>query len=185
MTKKDYSNSKIYKIEPIVEHSEEEIYIGSTTKQYLSQRITAHRYEFNKWENGDRHYYTCFQLFSKYGINNCEIILLENVNATSKDELHAREAFYIKSVKCVNKSIPLRTDKEYQNDNREKILQKHRDYYEKNKERIAEKDMVKITCKCGSIYRRSDKSRHEKSKKHLKYLDSINGRSTITTEIIL
>jgi hypothetical protein len=120
-------------------------------------------------------------LFSKYGINNCEIILLENVNATSKDELHAREAFYIKSMKCVNKSIPLRTDKEYQNDNREIILQKHRDYYDKHKERIAEKDKVKITCECGSIYRRCDKSRHEKSKKHIKYLDSINGRSTITT----
>ena len=181
MTKKDYSNSKIYKIEPIDEHNEDEIYIGSTTKQYLSQRLTAHRYEFSKWQNGDKHYYTCFQLFSKYGINNCKIILLENVNAICKDELYAREAFYIRSMKCVNKSIPLRTDKEYQKDNRETILQKHRDYYDKHKESIAERYKVKITCICSSIYRLSDKSRHEKTKKHLKYLDSINGRSTITT----
>ncbi len=31
----DYSQGKIYKIEPIVEHDEHEIYIGSTTQKYL------------------------------------------------------------------------------------------------------------------------------------------------------
>ena len=34
----DYSKGKIYCIEPISEHDEGEIYIGSTTKHYLSDR---------------------------------------------------------------------------------------------------------------------------------------------------
>ena len=32
----DYSRGKIYKIEPIIEHEEHEIYIGSTSLKYLS-----------------------------------------------------------------------------------------------------------------------------------------------------
>ena len=31
----NYSNGKIYKIEPIIDHDEGDIYIGSTTKKYL------------------------------------------------------------------------------------------------------------------------------------------------------
>ena len=170
----NYNYSKIYKLEPIQEHNDDEIYIGSTTKKYLSQRIAAHRYEYNKWVAGDRHYYTCFQLFSKYGVENCKIILLESVNANNKDELEAREAFYINTLKCVNKFIPLRTDKEYHIDNRETILKKHKDYYEKNKEKISKKDKVKILCTCGSCIRKSDKTRHEKTKKHLNFLSNSN-----------
>ena len=30
----NYNNGKIYKIEPIVDHDEGDIYFGSTTKQY-------------------------------------------------------------------------------------------------------------------------------------------------------
>ena len=40
---RDYSKGKIYKIEPIVEHEPTEIYIGSTTKEYLSQRMVTHK----------------------------------------------------------------------------------------------------------------------------------------------
>ena len=50
MTKnnKDYSKGKIYKIEPICDHDEGDIYIGSTTKEYLSQRMTLHRNDYKK-----------------------------------------------------------------------------------------------------------------------------------------
>ena len=48
----NYKNGKIYKIEPICEHDEGEIYIGSTTKQYLSQRMTAHRNGYKRFKEG-------------------------------------------------------------------------------------------------------------------------------------
>ena len=38
-----YNNSKIYKIEPICDYGEGEIYIGSTCEKYLSNRMCGHR----------------------------------------------------------------------------------------------------------------------------------------------
>jgi predicted GIY-YIG superfamily endonuclease len=39
----NYSNGKIYKIEPTVEHEDGDIYIGSTTNKLLCQRMGKHR----------------------------------------------------------------------------------------------------------------------------------------------
>ena len=80
---------------------------------------------------------TCsFDLFEKYGIENCRILLLELVNARTKDELHTREAHYIKTLKCVNKVIPNRTRKDYYEDKKTFIIEKHKIYRETNKEAI-------------------------------------------------
>jgi hypothetical protein len=129
---RDYSKGKIYKIEPICEHEEEDIYIGSTTKQYLSQRICKHKVDYRRWKDGKSNKISSFNLFEKYGLDHCKIHLLEAFEAKSKDELESREAHYIKSMKCVNKHIPCRTPKQYKIDNKEKIKQ----YQEINKEKI-------------------------------------------------
>ena len=99
MTKnnKDYSKGKIYKIEPICDHDEGDIYIGSTTKEYLSQRMTTHKADYNRWKLGLRNNVSSFALFKKYGIENCRIILIESVNASSFDELNKVEAMHIKN----------------------------------------------------------------------------------------
>ena len=47
----NYSNGKIYKIEPL-EGEEGDVYIGSTTKQYLSQRMVEHRDSYKRWKSG-------------------------------------------------------------------------------------------------------------------------------------
>ena len=119
---RDYSKGKIYKIEPIIDHEEQEIYIGSTTKQYLSQRMVEHRRSFKFCQNNENgNKVSSFQLFEKFGIDNCQIVLLQEIQAKSKDELLAREAYYIKTLDCVNKYIPGRTrdeyNKEYRQDN--------------------------------------------------------------------
>ncbi len=43
----NYNNSKKYKIEPIIEHEPNEIYVGNTTKERLCQRMTYHRSAYN------------------------------------------------------------------------------------------------------------------------------------------
>ena len=139
--KKDYSQGKIYKIEPTIEHDEGDIYIGSTTKKYLSQRMAGHKQSYNLWvRNNSYTSTTSFKLFEKYGFENCTIILLENVNASNYDELASREAYHIKNIKCVNISIPLRTDAEYYQDNKEILKEKKTEYMkqyaEKRKEEI-------------------------------------------------
>jgi hypothetical protein len=128
----NYNNGKIYKIEPICDHEENEIYIGSTTKKYLSQRMTSHRNSYNQWKNGKYHKFTVFDLFDKYGIENCQIYLLESVNANTKDELLAREGYFIKTLNCVNKIINGRTKKEYYRDNENKIKEYAKQYQKEN-----------------------------------------------------
>ena len=87
----NYQNGKIYFIEPMCDHEENEIYVGSTTKQYLSQRTDTHRSDFKRWKNEKARFVSSFSLFDKYGIENCEIVLLENCPVDTKDELFLRE----------------------------------------------------------------------------------------------
>ena len=44
----------------------------------------------------------------------------------------------------------------------------------KEKQKQYEKNRPKIKCVCGSEHRKSDTQRHERSKKHIKYLESLN-----------
>jgi hypothetical protein len=163
----NYSNGKIYKIEPIVEHLEGDIYIGSTTKKYLSQRMDNHRNDYKRWKDGKTNKITVFDLFDKYGIDNCKIYLLESVNANSKDEILAREGHYIRTLKCVNKCIVGRTEKEYYNDNKTNILKQRKDYYNNNRQQKLEKAKEICICNiCNCNYTRHNKLRHERSQKH-------------------
>ena len=98
-------------------------------------------------------------MFEKHGIENCKIVLLENVNANSKDEMLAREAYYIRNFKCINKNIPLRKVNEFMNE-----------YYKKNKDKLSEK----VTCECGSICRKDGFSDHKKTKKHIDFINNQN-----------
>ena len=163
----DYSKGKIYKIQS---HVGDKIYIGSTTKQYLSQRLVQHRTRYKIWKNGKTDKTRSFELFEEYGIDNCEIILIENFPCESKDQLNAREAHYIKSLSCVNKIIPLRTTKEYLEDNKLTIAEKKKEYYEKHKEYFINHANEKIDCECGGRYSRCHKSHHFKTTKHQDYI---------------
>jgi hypothetical protein len=61
-------------------------------------------------------------------------------------------------------------NQKYRKENIEQLTIKGKQYYDENKAKIIEKKKIKIECCCGSIYRRSEKARHEKSKKHLEYI---------------
>jgi len=175
----NYKNGKIYKIEPIVEFDEGDVYIGSTTKQYLSERMAKHRYNYNRYKNGkNENKIMSFDLFEKYGIENCDIVLIESVDANSKDELHMIEARYIKMMKCINRNIPMRTNKQYREDNKEKIQQyqhdnkeKKKQYRQDNKEKIKEKMEVyreinkDILIKKMALYRETNRDKLNEKKK--------------------
>ena len=75
----DYTKGKFYKIVPYEIENESDIYIGSTTKEYLSQRMATHKVGCLHWKRSSESYLSIFYLFEKYGIDNCKIILLENV----------------------------------------------------------------------------------------------------------
>ena len=99
---KNFKQSKIYKIESIYSNDDEPIYIGSTTKAYLSQRMTAHRSGYKRYNKTGLGFMSSYLMFDKYGIDKCKISLLENVDANNSDELKTYEAKYIKLLNCVN-----------------------------------------------------------------------------------
>jgi hypothetical protein len=139
----NYSDGKIYKIEPIQDHDEGDVYFGSTTKPLLCQRFATHKTEYKRFKENKTQFVTSFDLFDKYGFENCQIILLELVNATSKDELIAREAYFIRNFKCINKIIPDRTRSEYLKTDTiiESMKEKRTEYYNSNKAEICEQKM--------------------------------------------
>ncbi len=156
----NYNNGKIYKIEA-VNGEEHEIYIGSTTKKLLCSRMVAHRHDYNSSKlNPTRAKLTSFTMFDKYGIDNCNIVLLEDFPCSSRDALTSRESHYIRTLKCINKYVPHQTVAEY---------------YEKNKDIMSAKRKAKrYTCECGSEIRVCCKIGHCKSKKHMDFIANIS-----------
>ena len=84
-----------------------------------------------------------------------------------------RERFHIENSNCVNKIVPGRTTKEYHQANKEKILEYNKEYNKANKERISEQAKQKINCSCGSVVRKDNIKNHQRTKKHIKYLESL------------
>ena len=125
--KGDYANGRIYKIEPICEHDENEVYYGSTC-QILCKRMDGHRNNYRSWKNGKTDKINSFDLYEKYGVENCKIYLVELYPCETKEELFAREGYYIKNNKCVNKNVAGRTRKEHQEDNKEILLEQRKPY---------------------------------------------------------
>ena len=166
----NYQFGKIYKI---WSPSQDLQYIGSTTQE-LSQRLGGHKRNFKSFNNPDSKFNN---YCASYEVLKCEdyrIDLLENYSCINKLELNKKEGEYIKNNVCVNKVIPGRTMKEHYHDNKGELLEKQKQYRKNNKEKISEKRKVKISCNCGSVFRKSDKARHCQSLKHQNYINSIN-----------
>jgi hypothetical protein len=138
----NYGNTKIYKIWST---QGDKVYIGSTTKEYLSQRMDTHRKEYKRWKNGNRDKITSYVLFEEYGVENCFIELIEAKACNNSDEKNKLEGGYIRSMECVNKVMLGRTQQEYEIENKEKRKQyklEHKEqskqYYIDNKVKISE-----------------------------------------------
>ena len=119
--------------------------------------------------------------------------MIESCPCNSKDEAHAREGHYIRTMNCVNKYIPNRTRKEYKEDNKEKLHEYNSNYHkqyqqdnkehikeykhnwnEENKEEISLRRNAPIVCHCGITTSLRNKARHEKSKHHLNFIAQQN-----------
>ena len=141
----DYSKGKIYKI---VSDSTNDIYIGSTSKRYLSERFSKHKYDFKtgKMPCSSRE-------ILKHG--DARIVLIENFPCTTRNELEARELFQIRKLRdegtvVVNlqengkteeqkKAHKAEVGKAYREKLGEELLGKKRDYHHAHKEEISAK----------------------------------------------
>jgi hypothetical protein len=180
----NYNLGKIYKIECSITG---EIYIGSTCEPTLARRLAKHMDSYKSWKGGKGGKVTCYDMIER---GNYKIMLVENVICNSKDELRAREGYYIKEYKlvdkCVNRKIEGRTHKEYKQDNKDKIDIQNKLYAINHREEISikqvkyrkdnagalkEQSSAPFVCECGGKCRHGDKARHFRTLKHLKFLD--------------
>jgi len=83
----------------------------------------------------------------------------------NKDKIKDYDKEYYK----VNKEEIKEYKKEYYKANKEKIRKKNKEYQKVNKEKLREK----FICECGSILTHQSKSKHLKTKKHLKYIENL------------
>lgn len=182
--------AKIYKLCSL---QTDRIYIGSTTQRYLSYRFSSHRGDYKKFLDGKRTNITSCELL-KY--DDCWIELITSVdNCKSLDELHKIEGEYIRQYRdiCVNKCIAGRSIEQYKKDNNDRIKEQQSQYYKKNSESIKERSAKyyrcnnesiknrvakyyrcnneKHSCECGVSYVTKNKIRHERSNKHIKWVD--------------
>jgi len=133
----NYSNGKIYKI---ISDQTDLIYIGSTTQQ-LSKRKQRHK------SNKDCSSKEILQY------EDARIILIEMFSCNCKEELSAREQYFMDKFKAdgfnlVNKNRVIgrdfnsksNYDKQYYHNNKETLnnnrIEYHREYRNKNKERV-------------------------------------------------
>lgn len=217
----NYQEGKIYKIYSTIDDSI--CYVGSTTKTLLCQRMIQHRKDYKTWKEGKKDKVTSYDLFDRFGLENCIIELLLLYPCNSKDELNKKEGEFIRNLNCVNKIIAGRTPKQYREDNAEKLKEKDKIYRDNNKEKIKEKDKIyrennkdkikekdkvyrennidkirekdkirkkiyrddnkeiisekkkeKMTCECGSCFRKNEKAKHYRTLKHINYIQNLN-----------
>jgi len=132
----NYGNGKIYKIS---DNTNGNVYYGSTTLS-LSQRLADHNRDYN-YSQISKKYVTSFEILKN---GNYTITLVEDVPCERKEQLLIiRERFYIENNPCVNKIIPLRTHKEYNDDHKTLRIEYQQQHRIKHGQ---------INCACGGTY---------------------------------
>lgn len=138
----DYSKGKIYKI-VVKNDPDAPCYVGSTISA-LYDRFSHHKaIAINP--KYTRHCKSK-QLFDEYGINNCEIQLVEDYSCKTKQELLQRENEWMNKLNCINRykafsSVEDRKEykKSYYEEHKDEIIAKERLRYATKKDEISQK----------------------------------------------
>ena len=170
----NYNNSKIYKL-CCKNTNITDIYIGSTTN--FTRRKYNHKTSCNN--TGNEHYnYPVYKFIRENGgFENWDMVLVEMVNCNNKLELLKKERETIELLKpSLNSYNPIKScRKEYRRqiylENKDDEAKKQKERYKNNKDEINTKAAIKIICECGCMIRKSDISKHKKTKKHLHRLN--------------
>ena len=134
----DYKKASIYEI-VCKDINITERYVGSTTN--LIKRRYAHKTCCNNEKCKQYNFYVYQFIRANGSFDNWDIVLIEKViDCKDKEHLHKQERYYIEEKKAeLNKRIPLRTDKEYKDDNKDKLDKYYKEYSINNKDKITEK----------------------------------------------
>jgi len=133
----NYEQAKIYQITC---EKTGNIYIGSTTKKLICQRLAEHVSQYKYYMKGkETPYITSFEIIKE---NAYSISLIENYPCKSRNELTARETYFIRTLPCVNKSGKFTP--EYRKQLAIKLLEERTIYWDNIKEENLKLEKQKI-----------------------------------------
>jgi hypothetical protein len=132
----DYAKTIIYKIQH--EDNEDLVYVGSTTD--FTKRKYRHKYISNNPND------KCYNLKLYKMINDnggweaFKMIQIKEFSCNNKREAEAQEDAVIVELKAsMNDKRASRSQKEYYEENKDKIIENQKQYYELNKEKLSQK----------------------------------------------
>ena len=176
----DYSKLVIYKI-VCNDLTITDLYIGSTTD--FIKRKNSHKSRCNNINNASYNFSIYKTIRENGDWSNWSMILIEIFPCNSGNEARARERYWYEQLQAnLNMLNPIRNDKEYYNDNKEKIKSRVKQWCNDNRERVKEnmkkfyqknKETLKkkYTCeKCNKEVSYGNKLRHEKTLQHIQNL---------------
>ena len=182
----DYSKTHFYKI-VCNDLNIKDCYVGHTTN--FVKRRCHHKSDCNLPHAKNYNYSVYKFIRENGGWDNWEMVLIETLNCENLLEVNKIEREFVEKLNaCLNIQVPTRTQEQWRHDKREELLSKKRDdyynnreryrkqqkdNYENNKEERSNKLKTKITCDCGAVVRKADYKRHEKTKKHQDYINSL------------
>jgi hypothetical protein len=179
----DYSKTIIYKI-VCNDLSITDLYIGSTTD--FTKRKNSHKSRCNNVNSKSYNFNIYQKIRDNGGWCNWSMIQIEIFSCNNGNEARARERYWFENLNSkLNMVNPKRNDKEYYEDNKEKIklnvkkwcddnkdkVKEYRnEYYQKNKQIYQEKYICEC---CNKEISLGSKIKHNKTFKHINNLQSL------------
>ena len=112
-----------FKIYAIKSTDSNQVYIGSTSKQYLSQRWATHIYDYRQYKLGRHKYVSSFQIL------NSPTAFIELLEVCKEGDRYERERYWIENTPhCVNKQLPTQTYPEWVEKNKEDVREYKRNW---------------------------------------------------------
>ena len=169
-----------------IQHIQSELcYVGSTFSE-VKHRWSIHKSAFKKWnEHAGKCNAAIYPHIKEHGLDQFKCFLVKSYEVVDRDHLEAYETLWIKKLKGCNQVSPFAIKKlndkhlylknreercskarAYAAANKDLIKERTKEYRANNKEKIKAKKSVKMTCKCGMVFARDHKARHERSAKH-------------------
>jgi hypothetical protein len=198
-----YNNGLIYKI-VCKDPSITDCYIGSCCN--FTRRKCEHKSScINK--NSKKYNQNNYKFIRENGgWDNWSMIQIKKYPCETKRDLELEERKYLEQLKAtLNTYIPTRTNKEWVNNNKDKVCKTQKKYNEKNKEAILlqqkqyreknketillkqkqyrEKNKETIICECGGKYITDNKNRHFKTIKHINKQKELLSQQSIKTTL--
>ena len=159
----NYQNAIIYKI-VCNDYTITNTYVGSTSD--LIKRRCQHKSKCNNENDIAYNKYAYQFIRNNGGWDNWTVMKVVDFPCNSRHELETEERRQMTLLHAdLNKYVPTQTYKEWTELNSEKLKEQKKQYRETNSEKINEK----ITCECGKCYTYTNKTRHERSQKHIQF----------------